>query len=79
MANVKEIVQDEKKAEAIESLQKLCEKTYDLSGHQAQLGLIEGLAELGKHIAATCSNASIKITYAANGVTGVIVDSVPKP
>jgi len=79
MANVKEIVQDKDRAEALAHLQELFEKPFDLTTQAGRQGLVEGLGEFGKHAALTCSQATISIQVGANGLTGVVLSSTPNP
>ncbi len=79
MANAKEIVQDPKRAEAIERLQKCFERQYDLTKTGDQQALVEGLAEIGKATALTGSSANLNITFGTNGITGITVTSTPTP
>lgn len=79
MANVNEVVQDANRAEALGNLQQLFEKQYDLTTNAGRQALVEGLNELGKHAAATCSTANVSITVGANGLTGLTVGTTPTP
>ena len=79
MANVKEVVQDENRAKALGHLQEMFEKGYDLTTNAGRQSLVEGLAELGKHAATTCSNATVNISFGANGITGISIGTTPNP
>lgn len=79
MANAKEIVQDENRAAALGELQNLFEKSYNLNTPAGKQALVEGLKELGKHAAATCSQGTVSLTFGANGLTGISVGTDPIP
>lgn len=77
MPNANEIVQDPKRAEAIDRLQGSFQKDYDLSKPADRQTLVEGLAECGKAVALTGKTASLSITYGVDGITAVSVNSTP--
>jgi len=79
MANVNEVVQDENRAKALGHLQEMFEKKYDLTTNAGRQALVEGLVEIGKHAAQTCSEATVSLTYGANGFTGLTVGAAPTP
>jgi hypothetical protein len=79
MQNAKEVVHDEKRAEALGNLQQLFEKQYDLTTNSGRQALVEGLVEIGKFAGATCSQATLSLTLGANGLTGVTVNTTPTP
>lgn len=77
MANAKEVVQDAKRAEHGEKLEKLFEGSYDLTKQPDKQKLVEALGEIGKTAAVTCTDASVSLTFGPNGITGLTVTTTP--
>jgi hypothetical protein len=79
MANSVDVVSDEKRRATCTHLQRCFERSYDLSKHGDQMTLVEALTEIGKATALTGSSAVLSLTFGADGVTGLAVNSVLKP
>ena len=77
--SVKDVVQDEGRANALSKLQDMFEREYDLSNQAQRQTFVEGMLEFAKHAAATGSSASISVTYGGSGLTGINVRAYPTP
>lgn len=77
MANAKEIIQDPKRAENVDRLQKCFEREYDLTNPNDKMTLVEALGEIGKQAAMTGTKATVSLGFGANGLTGASLSVIP--
>ena len=78
MNNGLEIIQNKKRKEECDRIKKCFEGSYDFSKQADQIKMVEAMVEIGKIVALTGKNASVSFTFGADGVTGIIVNNVPK-